>query len=469
MYRGEPRLNGPLRQVEARTFGTYWLSAEGTCLLCLAVCSLQVLKTLRKAEYAELVVLFFLQGAALGMWFVPLSTVLDAHGLAGIKPFAFATSALAAFVSPLIFGAMADRQASPIVVLRGLSLATAGAMALASTAIKLDWNPGLVLALIQVHALCSSPTFSISSTIIFARLADAQKEFGPIRAMATLGWMAGCWVVSALGADTSATAGYSGAVMWMLVAGFTFFLPELETPKSAEHLTWHERLGLDALTLLKNPDHRVVYLTTAMFCIPLAGFYPYAPPHLRSLGLQHTSAWMTLGQVTEVIAMFTLGTLLLKWRLKWIFACGLSFGVLRFTLSAINAKAWMLAGVLLHGCSFALVLITAQIYLDQRVEASWRARGQALLSLMNGGVGNLLGYLGTGWWFSVCAQGSLVHWSRFWGGLAAAVGVVMAYFLAAYHGKGTGLRPAGTLGRVEIAPSEAAQYTPPASPGGKGR
>ena len=131
-----------------------------------------VLRTIRKAEYAELVALFFLQGAALGMWFVPLSTVLDANGLHAIKPFAFATSALAAFVSPLIFGAVADRQASPVIVLRGLSLATAAAMTLASTAIKLGWNPWLVLALIQVHALCSSPTFSIASTIVFARLAD---------------------------------------------------------------------------------------------------------------------------------------------------------------------------------------------------------------------------------------------------------------------------------------------------------
>ena len=363
-----------------------------------------MLRTIRKAEYAELVALFFLQGAALGMWFVPLSTVLDAHGLQAIKPFAFAATALAAFVSPLIFGAMADRHASPVKVLRGLSLATAAAMALASTAIKLGWSPWLVLALIQLHALCSSPTFSIASTIVFARLADAQKEFGPIRAMATLGWMTGCWVVSALGADTSPLAGYSGAVMWVLVAGFTFFLPELETPKSAEHLTWHERLGLDALTLLKNPDHRVVFITSALFCIPLAGFYPYAPPHLRELGLVHTSAWMTLGQVTEIIAMFSLGALLLKWRLKWIFACGLGFGVLRFALSAVNGKAWLLAGVLLHGCSFTLVFITAQIYLDQRVDAAWRARAQALLSLMNSGVGNLLGYLGTGWWFSACTR-----------------------------------------------------------------
>ncbi len=105
---------------------------------------------------------------------------------------------------------------------------------------------------------------------------------------------------------------------------------------------------------------------------------------------------MSLGQVTEVIAMFSLGVLLLKWRLKWIITFGLTFGVLRFAFSAVNSKAWLLVGILLHGCSYTLVFTTAQIYLDQRVDATWRARAQALLSLMNSGVGNLLGYLGVG-------------------------------------------------------------------------
>ena len=85
------------------------------------MCPVRVRRAIRWTEYTELAALFFVQGAALGMWFVPLSAVLDAHGLHTIKPCAFATSALAAFVSPLIFGAMADRHASPVKVLRGLA------------------------------------------------------------------------------------------------------------------------------------------------------------------------------------------------------------------------------------------------------------------------------------------------------------------------------------------------------------
>jgi hypothetical protein len=90
-----------------------------------SVSPLCVLTTLRKAEYTELAVLFFNPAAAMGIWFVPPGPVLDAHGLHAIKPFAFAASAVAAFVSPLIFDAMAERHTSPVKVLRGLALAAA--------------------------------------------------------------------------------------------------------------------------------------------------------------------------------------------------------------------------------------------------------------------------------------------------------------------------------------------------------
>ncbi len=405
------------------------------------MCAGGVFTTLRRAEYAELIGLFFLIGAALAMWFVPLSAVLEAHGLGHIRPVAFASSGVAAFISPLLFGAMADRHASPVKVLRGLALATAMTVSLATTAIREGWGPLPVLALIQLHSLCSSPTWSIASTIILARLRDAPREFGPVRAMATFGWMGGCLWVSLIGADRSTASGYSGAVLWLVVVAFTFLLPAVDSPRAGEARSWVQRLGLDALTLLKIRDHRVVFLTTTLFTIPLAGFYPYAPPHLKELGLERMTAWMSLGQITEVIAMFALGGLILRWRLKWIIAAGLGFGVIRFVVSALDTRTALITGIVLHGCSFTLVNITAQIYLDQRVEPSWRGRAQALLSLMNGGFGNLLGYLGTGAWFVACSAGGKTQWSAFWLGLAVSVAGVLVVFLLAYRGRSSGLTP----------------------------
>jgi MFS family permease len=394
-----------------------------------------VFRTLRKAEYAELMILFFIQSAAMAIWFVPLGPILDAHGLHGIKSFAFAASAVAAFISPLAFGAMADRHVAPAKVLRWLAFATAAILTVIATAIKNGWNAWLVLGLIQIFYIAYSPMFSVSTALVFARLEDAKKEFGPIRSLATVGWMSGGLLVGLLNLDRTAFADYFGAVFWLLVAAFTFFLPAVEMPPSAEHLSWHERLGLDALTLLKNRDTRVVFLTTTLFNIPLCAFYPYAPAHLRDLGFLHTSAWMSLAQTTEIVAMFSLGWLLLHWRLKWIFTCGLAIGIARFALCAGNTKSLLLLGIMLHGASFVLVFVTAQIYLDQRIDPAWRVRAQALLTLMNGGVGSLIGYLGTGWWFAACLRPSGESWSWFWGGLALVVAAVLVYFLT-YRGRG---------------------------------
>lgn len=388
---------------------------------------------------AKLILLFFIHGMALGMWFVPLTTVLDAHGLHSIRPFAFATGALAAFVSPLLFGAMADRHLGPVRVLRWLAVCTAVTMGLATLSIHVGWNRWVVLALIQLLSLFITPAWSLSTTVVLSSLGDAKREFGPIRALGTLGWIVGCWVISGLGADTSTLAGFLGAANWLALAAYTVALPNVAPPKSLEHLTLRQRLGLDALSLLRHHDHQVVFITAALIAMPLAAFYPFTPPHLRDLGLERTSAWMSLGQVTEIVAMLGLAGVLARWRLKWIFACGLGFALLRYVFCALDGKGWLLAGVSMHGFAFTLFFVTVPIYLNERVDAAWRARAQALFTLMTSGVGNLVGYLGTGWWYAACERPEGMRWSTFWTGLAVAVAGVLVYFLIAYHGRGSRL------------------------------
>ena len=376
--------------------------------------------------------LFFLHAMAMGIWFVPLGSVLDAHG---IKAYAYATGGISAFISPLIFGALADRHISPVRLLRWLSLATALVMALATTAIKFHWSTVAILVLIQIHALCATPTWSISTTIVLAKLNNAKREFGPIRAMATLGWIAGCLLVSALHADSSTLAGYGGVVAWLAVSAFTFALPSVAPPAQTEHLSWKQRLGLDALSLMKNRDTCVVFIAATLYNMPLCAFYPETPLHMKSLGLQSTTAWMTLGQITEVIAMFGLAGLLARWRLKTVILAGIGFGAVRYVFCALDSKWSLLTGVTLHGFAFVLVYITVQLYLEQRIDPRWRARAQALLTLLLSGFGNLFGYLGCGWWFKANTHGEITHWPQFWGGLAASVAAVWIFFALAYRGR----------------------------------
>lgn len=379
--------------------------------------------------------LFLVHGMAMATWYVPLSPVLEAYGFGAVRPLAFATSSLAALVSPLVFGGIADRQMRPSRVLRGLAMAAAALTLIAAWAIHRRESSWLVLLVIQAHALVAVPTWSLTYTIALSRLKDSRREFGPIRALGTLGWMAGCWLVSGMDADASVRAGMAGAVIWVLLALVLQAVRGEVVPEVQGHLSMRQRLGLDALGLLGLADHRVVFLTAALIAIPLSAFYPFTPLHLRDLGLTHSSAWMSLGQVTELVAMFGLSVLLGRWRLKWIFACGLGFALVRYALCTVDSIPWVLTGVTLHGFAFTLFFITAPIYLNERIEAAWRGRAQALMTLMTLGVGNLLGYLGCGVWYTQCTSGEVTRWPWFWGGLTGAVGAVLVYFLWAYAGR----------------------------------
>jgi hypothetical protein len=74
---------------------------------------------------------------------------------------------------------------------------------------------------------------------------------------------------------------YTCAATWLVLAAFTFVLPSVPPPTPTGHPTLLQRLGWDALVLLKNRDHRAVFITAALFSVPLAAFYPFTPLHLQ--------------------------------------------------------------------------------------------------------------------------------------------------------------------------------------------
>ena len=390
----------------------------------------------RRFERGELATLFFLNGAVAGMWLVPFGNVLNAHGYAAIVPFAYACSGVAAFISPMIFGALADQHIPPARLLRWLSVACAALIALTFFGIESGWRSIAVLGTLQCYAICAAPTFGLATSIIMARLREPEREFGPIRAWATFGWMASGFVVSwVLHADTSTLSGFAAAATWLLAALWTFALPHVPPPDFKRTRNWRDVLGFEAFELFRDRNHRVVFITGALFNMPMAAFYPYTPMHLREAGVEHASAAMTLGQVSEIVAMIGLAWLLARGRLKWVFLLGIAFGALRYVFFALDQKAWLLAGISLHGLAFTFYFITAQIYLERRVPSRLRARAQALLAVMLGGFGNLVGYLGSGLWKSANTVGGVTHWPLFWGALAFMMAVVFCGFAWAYRSR----------------------------------
>lgn len=389
----------------------------------------------------KLAALFFVTAMPMGMWGVPLATVFKAQDRAHLVPYVLATMSIAAFISPLFTGALADQRMAPVRLLRWLAILTSITLALTCTALKWHLSDTAVLISAQIQALVSTPVWSLASSIVFSQLQDAKRQFGPLRAFATGGWMAGCWIISfVLHADESLTGGYAASAMWMVVAALTLLIPAIPPTDSGSPRSWWQILGLDALTLLRHRDHRIVFITAALYCVPLAAFYPYTALQLKDLGVQNVSATLSLAQTTEILVMLLLSGLMTRFRLKWVFLSGILICVIRYALNAVDTLPAVLVGTILHGFAFTLYFITTQIYLEERIDPKWRVRAQSLLALLMSGFGNLLGYLGGGWWHDASTRDGRTDWQLFWTGETALAAVVCLFFAFAYHGRGKSAR-----------------------------
>jgi MFS family permease len=198
--------------------------------------------------------------------------------------------------------------------------------------------------------------------------------------------------------------------------------------------SWRDVLGLPALALLAHRDHRVVFLTAALFSAPLAAFFPFTALHLGDVGVHKIAAAFSIGQMTEIIAMYGLSGLLVRVRLKWIFLTGIGFGAVRFALFALDTKTGLIAGIALHGLCFTLFFITAQLYLEKRIDPQLRARAQALLTLMTAGIGTFAGSIACDFWRRFCQHGTATNWPQFWLGMCGSIVCVFVFFATAYRG-----------------------------------
>ncbi len=293
--------------------------------------------------------LFFLQANAIALWFVPFSSVLKAHGLGHLTPWAFATGAVAAFISPMLMGVLADRHVSATVILRGLALGMCGLLCATFWAIERGWNALVVLGLLQILQLCFAPGWGVASMIVLAQLPNPSRQFGGLRVWGTFGWMlAGPLVSVVLNADGSTLCGFASALGWLGVALLTFVLPKVPPQAARTPLTWKSLFGMETFALLRDKKHRALFLTAGLLSMPLAAFYPYTPLHLQDLGVQKLSAAMALGQVFEIVSMYAMGGLLSRLRLRTLFLFAISVAVIRYVLFSLDSVGAVLFGILLH-------------------------------------------------------------------------------------------------------------------------
>ena len=393
-----------------------------------------------RTVFALLWAAFFLHGMTAGFWVPALTNILSAQGLQGWVPLIFMVPPLCTLVTPLVGGAMVDQRYAADRLYAWSSLGCAVALALAFTALGAGWSPWWFIGLLALHSLLGAPSWGILAMISLTHLSHGARQFPLVRVGATIGWIAGGLATShLLHADSSPLAGHAAALVRLACGLLAFLLPHTP-PLGGRPSSLKSRLGPDAFALLKQRDHCVFFVVTALFSIPLAAFYMYAPEFLKVLGNAHPTGTMGVAQVLEIAAMLLVGTAMTRFRVKTVLLWALGLSALRYAMSAhagaVGSIGWHISGIALHGVCYTFYFITAQVFLDRRVDPAMKGQAQGLLAMVSGGLGPLLGSLVCGWMRGRFATDDTAGWMWFWLLLAAMIAGCFAVFAAFYRGQG---------------------------------
>jgi nucleoside transporter len=283
--------------------------------------------------------------------------------------------------------------------------------------------------LMLVHCLLYVPTISITNSIAFSHMKDAQKEFGIVRMGGTIGWILAAWPFTFILVDWAKVdaAKTQGVVEWLgvvlssgltgdplkeatkwtyIVAGiaslvlavFSLSLPHTPPRKAgqgAESLAW-----LEALKLLKHPFILVLWLVTLIDSTVHNGYFMWTGTFLGTAvekgGVGIPGNWimpvMSIGQIAEILTMFVLGGTLKRLGWKWTMVFGILGHAARFGVYAFlpQHKELIILVQVLHGICYAFFFATVYIFVEEFFPKDARASAQGLFNVMILGAGALV-------------------------------------------------------------------------------
>lgn len=255
--------------------------------------------------------------------------------------------------------------------------------------------------LMLIHALFYVPTISVSNSIAFTHMQNAQKEFGVVRMGGTIGWILAAWPLFFLLNGKEGVEAVTASRAIFLVSGITSLalaaysltLPHTPPKKPAPgegNIAW-----LRATGFLAHPYLLVLFVVTFIDSMIHSGYFVMAAGFLSSPTVGIKPEWimpvMSIGQVAEILTMAVLGSVLAKLGWKTTMILGILGHAARFAAFAFMPQnaAVIIAVQVLHGVCYAFFFATLYIFIDAAFPKDVRSSAQSLFNLLVLGLGDL--------------------------------------------------------------------------------
>ncbi len=386
----------------------------------------------------QLSIMMFLQFFVWGCWYATVGNYLSQNlGFNGaVIGGIFSTISIAAIISPLFVGIIADRFFEAQSVLAVSHIIGAGILYYLSSVS----NPDTFYWVLLIYSIFYMPTLALTNAVSFYQMSSPEKEFPGIRVLGTIGWIIAGLIISFAKLEASSTQFIVAAAASLITGLYCFTLPNTPSESKGQPINVGKLLGLDALKLMKNRNFAVLVISSFLVSIPLNFYFAFANNFLNEAGMEFAAAKMTLGQASEIIFMLLMPFFFSRLGVKKMILVGILAWILRYVLFAYGdnqTMVWMFySGILLHGICYDFFFVTGQIYVDNEAPEEVRASAQGLITLATYGIGMYLGAIIAGQIvnnYTIMENGAEVghDWTQIWmipAGLAVAVLIIFLIF-----------------------------------------
>jgi nucleoside transporter len=345
---------------------------------------------------SRLSVMFFLQYLIWASWLPLLGQYLhdflrfSATEIAWI----FGAWSIASVTAMFVSAQIADRYLSPERFLAFSHLI--GGVAMFALAFQKTFWP--FFGLMLLHSLLYVPTLSITNSIAFHHLKDAQQDFGRVRLWGTIGWIAASWPFVFILKGKEGPALQTALSSIFLVAGlaslalaaWSLLLPPTPPARNVAE----KNAPLEAIKLLANPTILVLFFVTFLDALVHQCYFQWTGSFLGAIGVPANMIMpaMSIGQIAEIATMAGLGYFLKRLGWRWIMVFGILGHAVRFFIYSIGNPTWLVvASNVVHGFCYAFFFASVYIFVDAHFPKDARASAQGLFNFLILGLGPFVG------------------------------------------------------------------------------
>ncbi|WP_242116589.1 MFS transporter [Sphingomonas lacusdianchii] len=382
---------------------------------------------------ARMSALMFMQFFIWGAWQVTLGLVMQTVGIGNLIGNAFSMGPIASIVGSLLLGMVAVRYVAPRMLMVILHLVGGVLLYLLPTLLTPE-NGGTFVWLLLGYMILYMPTVGLANTIALKSFGERTDNFPFVRAFGTIGWIAAGLIIGWAGLSASPKIFWVAAVVSVALGLYSFTLPAVEADKPQGGSVLAQVFCVEAFGLMRQKSFLTFIVCATLISVPLAMYYAYASPYVGAAGIENVSGTLAIGQMSELVFMFSMPWLYRRFGVKPLLLVGMAAWALRYALFAIGdggSGLWAIyLGVALHGVCYDFFFVAGAIYVGTiATPKGVNAQAQGMLTLFTYGVGMLLGsQIGALIYAQLPAAPTIADWQGMWVYPAVAAAAIALLF-----------------------------------------